>query len=846
MLDFNIYLIAFLVYSSLSLKPIFLIPGFQISPLYATITNPDLYPECPKSLNSALISSKIKKYPKCAAKLIQTHINKKTNEIEHLPGLSIESSPLGEYDSFEPFSKIISKFLDMGYKKNENIFGVGYDWSLFPFGVDKVYSELKRMIEQVFTKQNEKVILLSHDLGAQFLSFFISNYVDRVWSQKYVDSIIFVAPSIGGWPIPDAFMNQKLDPFEQNEELKKSIMMMPSLHALLPNYDVFGDDPIVTKMYGKYNSYNSSTVIEFLKKEEKIDDEAEKIYKLVSKKYLKHAIPEPPVPSLIIYNDAIQTPLKYIIMKNKDASNSHIITALNKSGDGVVSSRGAEYLCKNWKSSKCFNIDQINTEIGGHSSMLSLSNVIDRIVEYIKYDKSTHKDKPKKALFISPGFSASPLYATITDPRKIPMCPSNLKYHQFFNTILDGKNVSKLSGECIAMLTMAFLDEENSKITYSPGLIIESSHFGDYEKLRSVRSIISRAYELNYTHYKDLWSVGYNFMMHPLMSDQVYIQLKSHIEKYYEETGMKSIIAGHSQGTSFMYIFIMHYVSKEWAQKYIDGVIFLAPAFAGWGTYWRLLEGKFSYQMPDNLTEFHTSVSRMPGLHIMLPNEYIFGNKTVIRNFPNKGDMANATFASELLKKMNRMDDTAFKIFKMTEKYRKTPLMEPPVRSLVLYNDNVSTPILYDYDQVNNNVTKVFGPGDRVVSDDGPKFVCSNWSNVKCVNFHNDFDHAKMLHEKQLIDIIFDFIQQKDDLRVGRSSMPIVLESNNYTVNLNVGKEINNGEPEKSKFFLFVNMGILVFTIIVIYVIIGFLCFNCMKYVGDKKKKPHMIMRDDL
>lgn len=76
--------------------------------------------------------------------------------------------------------------------------------------------------------------------------------------------------------------------------------------------------------------------------------------------------------------------------------------------------------------------------------------------------------------------------------------------------------------------------------------------------------------------------------------------------------------------------------------------------------------------------------------------------------------------------------------------------------------------------------------------------------------------------------------------------MPIVLESNNYTLNLNIGKETNNDEPEKSKFFLFINMGILVFTIIVIYVTIGFFCFNCMKYIGDKKKKPHMIMRDDL
>lgn len=64
-----------------------------------------------------------------------------------------------------------------------------------------------------------------------------------------------------------------------------------------------------------------------------------------------------------------------------------------------------------------------------------------------------------------------------------------------------------------------------------------------------------------------------------------------------------------------------------------------------------MIEGgsdQFKSGFPDNNIEMQKSANRMPGHHIMMPNEGVFSNKTVIKNFPNKGDETNASFASKI------------------------------------------------------------------------------------------------------------------------------------------------------------------------------------------------------
>lgn len=87
-----------------------------------------------------------------------------------------------------------------------------------------------------------------------------------------------------------------------------------------------------------------------------------------------------------------------------------------------------------------------------------------------------------------------------------------------------------------------------------------------------------------------------------------------------------------------------------------------------------------------------------------MPNEAVFGNKTVIDGFPNANDKSNTSFVASFLQKLGKMDETAYKIFKLTDKYRKYPLPEPPVPSLIIYNNGYATGDGYTYVEATNRI----------------------------------------------------------------------------------------------------------------------------------------------
>lgn len=748
-----------------SLKPIFYISGFGNSPVYATITQPELYPECPANVTHTLIYSAKQsttfpsKYPDCAAKLLRVQLNKETGQVEQLPGMDTHSSPIGESSLLVAFDDIVAKAKSLGYVENDNLFGVGYNFFLHPVTSNKVFDNLKQKIEEVYKAKNEKAVLMAFSLGTNFVSLFLSNYSQPEWVTKYIDSIVLLAPAIAGFPNFQQLYLQQLTGFTTNDELKKSIMRMPGLHIMLPNYVAFGNKTIIYNMYADYNVHDASHTMEFLKFLGKVDDDAMEIFQAHVEKYLKAPLAQPLVPSYVLYNDYLTTNAYYVKYNHQQSR----VVSLSDTGDGTVTPMGPEHICSQWTNSKCYNSHSSDN----HLALLKNADNIQRIFEFIFSDTSI-PETPKKGLFLASGFQGSPIYGTVLDKEKASMCPENMKYHQFFpisndrKKIIDDKDFSLwLSDECLAMLTRVELDPSGKFVTYAPGLYLQSSPFNEYKQLLSYDAIIPEAFKRNYTILKNLYTVGYNFMLHPLMSDQVYGQLKESIEKYYNRTGMKSVIGGHSQGTSFVYIFINYFVTREWAQKYVDGVIFYAPAFSGWGTYGRSVSGKYGSGFPDSLPSMQISTMRMPGCHIMMPNEAVYGNETVIKDFPEVGQEANASHTADLLKKLNRMDDTAYKIFQLTDKYRKYEFPEPPVPSLVIYNSYVNTGNGYAYHPEANIVTDFFSGGDGTVAANGPNYACKHWKNVQCYDYNRaGINHANIQTQAQTLNLTFSFIEQ--------------------------------------------------------------------------------------
>ncbi|KAK8847227.1 hypothetical protein M9Y10_019811 [Tritrichomonas musculus] len=756
---------------TISLKPLFFATGLGLSPIYGTVTQPDLYPECPANLNKTSIrygtssnQNLIKNYPDCIAKLFRVQLNSSTGKVEQLPGIITDSSPIGETIHLSTtYATIVAEAQKIGYVDNENLFSVGFNYLLHPVTSYSVYDKLKEKIEEVYNKNHEKSVLISFSQGS-FFSIFISNYSTKDWVKKYVDSIIFIAPAFAGYPTFSELFRQQLSPYVANEELKKSIMRMPGFHLMMPNYVVYENFTLIYNLNEDYDQHNASFAFEFLKSQGKVDDESEKIFKEIAEKYLKEPIPEPPVPSLIIYNDNVKMSVSYSIYQYQNKIVKENV--FPSYGDGMVTADSARYACGHWKSAKCFNL----RDSSSHVKILSNPKTIKALFDFIQNDNRVVE--PKIGLFLASGFNGSPLYATVTDPTN-KICPKNLKNFPFLSSfftnvhqLVDTDASNWLSDECKAMLTRVELSDDETHVTFAPGIHIKSSPFGQYDFLLSFTKILQKAFLEGWTYDRDLFGVGYNYMLHPLMTTETYEELKNRIEKYFDETGKKSVLAGHSQGSSFVEIFITDYVTPEWARKYMAGVIFYAPAFAGWGTYDRSVSGKYGSGFPDANIEMKKSTMRMPGLHIMMPNEAVFGNKTVIKDFPNQGDESNATFVAPLLQKLGQLDDISYKIFKLTDKYRKKALPEPPVPSLIIFNNATATPNGYTYVSAKNTVSHFSGFGDGTVSGDGPVYACSHWQNVTCYNFNSTgFSHSTIQVNTVNSDLTFNFIERVHDYK---------------------------------------------------------------------------------
>ena len=173
----------FFLFSStiFSLKPLFLASGFNGSPIYGTVTKPELYPECPANMGRTFLTSPYKSnttflndYPDCVAKLLRVQINSTTGKVEQLPGIITDSSPIGEYDQLLSYGSFIDKAHSLGYVDNVNLFGVGYNYILHPVtSYSTVYDNLKSKIEEVYEKTHEKSIIMGHSQGTSFVSIFI-------------------------------------------------------------------------------------------------------------------------------------------------------------------------------------------------------------------------------------------------------------------------------------------------------------------------------------------------------------------------------------------------------------------------------------------------------------------------------------------------------------------------------------------------------------------------------------------------------------------------------------------------------------------------------------------------
>ncbi|OHT04787.1 hypothetical protein TRFO_06243 [Tritrichomonas foetus] len=379
-----------------------------------------------------------------------------------------------------------------------------------------------------------------------------------------------------------------------------------------------------------------------------------------------------------------------------------------------------------------------------------------------------------KPLFLISGFNGNPLFATVNRndvPNEIrgrtDFCPQNLENYQFYPN--DDKEFYTKYPLCQAYMMLPHYDTKEKKFTHMPGVKVSTLPFGNYSQLLNYDTFVEYALSLGYEPNVNLFGVSYDFMMHPLVSDDTFDIIKANTEKVKKSTGEKIVFITHSQGGHFISQFLSNYSKPDWVKSHVDSVIFVAPAFAGNGNYPRIID--LEYGQFITTKEMKTAIKQMPGQLILLPNYIAFANKTVIHNFPSFGDELKAVNISSFLEYLGRFDDekifsfehvTTRFVFEQIEKYLKAPVPEPPVKSYVLYNTGINTVDSYRVHDYDNKVIKVImGPGDGDFTPEGSEHACNNWKNVECFNWNMNkaqFNHASMLKHSESVKKIFDFI----------------------------------------------------------------------------------------
>lgn len=329
-----------------------------------------------------------------------------------------------------------------------------------------------------------------------------------------------------------------------------------------------------------------------------------------------------------------------------------------------------------------------------------------------------------KPIYIIKGLEDTQIYSRISNPSLYPECPSNtkrivVKDDKNFNT-----NFISRYPNCVAKLFRVHFNTTTGRVEQLPGITTESTSVNNSTFLSDTFGhTISKIKQLGYKDNINLFSVTYNYFLHPISSFPVYDELKNKIEKIYSQTGEKSILISFNQGSSFISIFLSNYSKPEWVKKYINSIIFYSPTFAGIPSISKFLSQTFSPFISNR--EFKKSLMNMPGLHISLPNYVVYENYTL--------NNLNISQIFGFLKDIKKVDDESEKIFKsVAEKYLKSPIPEPIIPSFIINSNKTSEVVVKPIISVDDD--------DRYEEAVyiSSTYACSHWKSSKCIKT-NDF-----------------------------------------------------------------------------------------------------------
>ena len=373
-----------------SLRPAIIIPPQYGTNLHATYNVTDLPFYCDKEAKDSVLwlNTKLMIPPltNCLFKLLKLSYDNATDSYVDRENVTIAIHDFGKDTSIqysdtgitsmfhfiESCATMLNKLKKSGYKLLQNLYAAPYDWRKGTYQTD-YWEKLKNLTEQAYSKNdNQRVVIAGASLGSLLLNTFLVDHVSQEWKDKYIDHVVYVAPTFGGTALGlSSLWKQELWGFTifKSDDLKELIESMPLIYQSLPNYGIFGDDTIIKNEYDR--EFNASAIPKILAESGKLGETGMKTMKKATN-ITQHAPRDPNVPVVLIYNSAISTDFSYNFKKG--LTEEPII--IQKPGDGTAFAKGSEWVCSHWKSPMtCIDVYRDSAEYS-HTAMINNPYVI--------------------------------------------------------------------------------------------------------------------------------------------------------------------------------------------------------------------------------------------------------------------------------------------------------------------------------------------------------------------------------------------------------------------------------------------------------------------------------------
>lgn len=340
-------------------------------------------------LNLELISPYV---IQCLVDNLRLVYNNKTKLTENSPGVETLVKHFGLTDTVEyldssqysitTYFGLLAEALvkNAGYTRNVNLKGAPYDWRKAPNEMYEFYMNLTKLVEATYYENGEeRVILIAHSMGNPVLLYWLNNYVNLSWKDKFVRSFVSLAGVWGGAVKPVRLMasGDNLDIIVVQPLTARPYQRSASSTAwLMPSDRFWKSDEVLVSTPDR--NYTVTDYEQFFKDLDHIDG-----YEMrQNTKDLIVELNPPDVEIHTLYGVGLKTPASFNWDKQKNFPDTHPSVEYGD-GDGTVNLRSLHGF-KRWIGKQEKPI--YNKEFKGvdHIAILKSPDMIEYILELLK------------------------------------------------------------------------------------------------------------------------------------------------------------------------------------------------------------------------------------------------------------------------------------------------------------------------------------------------------------------------------------------------------------------------------------------------------------------------------